>query len=119
MLKRLDDSFAVTLLKLIDQKGMNEIACYKRANVSKQTWYKILNEKGYRPSKSTVLSFAIALELSFNETQALLETVGYTLSKSSRFDVIISYFLLKERYDIFEIEETLLKFDQPTLASYH
>ncbi len=119
MLKHLDDSFAVTLLKLIDQKGMNEIACYKRANVSKQTWYKILNEKDYRPSKSTVLSFAIALELSFNETQALLETVGYTLSKSNRFDVIISYFLLKERYDIFEIEETLLKFDQPTLASYH
>jgi len=117
MIKNMDDTFAVTLMKLIDAKNMNDVECYKKANVSKQTWHKIMNDKNYKPSKTTVLSFAIALELSLDETQNLLETVGYTLSNSSKFDVIISYFLIKQIYDIFEIDETLFKFDQPTLGS--
>lgn len=118
MLKDLDDGFAVALLKLIDEKGINEVLCYKKANVSKQTWYKILNEKDYKPKKSTVLSFALSLSLSLEETQALLGTVGYTLSRSCKFDVIVSYFISHGKYDIYEIDQTLFQFDQPTLSSY-
>lgn len=118
LLRDMDDSFAVALLKLIDMRGMDDVECYKKANVSKQTWHKILNDKNYKPSKSTVLSFAVSLHLSLKETLSLLETVGYTLSKSSKFDVIVSYFISHEKYDIYEIDETLFHFDQPTLASY-
>ena len=116
MLEQLDDSFTVTLLKLIDAKGMTEVECYKKANVSKQTWYKIMNEENYKPSKNTVLSFAIALELSLEETDHLLATVGFTLSNSSKFDVIIEYFLINQVYDIFTINEVLFQFDQPCLG---
>lgn len=116
MLANIDDNFAVTLLKLIDFKGMTEVQCYKKANVSKQTWYKIMNEKDYKPSKNTIISFAIALELSLEETKHLLSTVGFTLSKSSKFDIIIEYFLINEQYDIFIINETLFKFDQVCLG---
>ena len=116
MLANIDDNFAVTLLKLIDIKGITDVECYKKANVSKQTWYKIMNEKDYKPSKNTVISFAIALELSLEETQHLLSTVGFTLSKSSKFDIIIEYFLLNEEYNIFTINETLFKFDQVCLG---
>ncbi|MBR2341152.1 MAG: O-acetyl-ADP-ribose deacetylase [Clostridia bacterium] len=116
MLSKIDDNFAVTLLKLIDIKGMSDVECYKKANVSKQTWYKIMNEKEYKPSKNTVISFAIALELSLEEAKRLLSTVGFTLSKSSKFDIIIEYFLLKEEYNIFIINETLFKFDQVCLG---
>lgn len=116
MLSHLDDSFSVSLLKLIDLKGITDVECYKKANVSKQTWYKIMNEKHYKPSKNTVISFAIALELSLEETKRLLSTVGFTLSKSSKFDVIIEYFLLNEEYNIFTINETLFKFDQTCLG---
>ena len=117
MLAEMDDSFAVTLLKLIDIKDMTDVECYKRANVSKQTWYKIMNDKEYRPSKNTVLSFAIALKLSLDEAKTLLSTVGFTLSKSSKFDIIIEYFLLSGEYDVFTINETLFKFDQPCLGA--
>ena len=117
MIRRMDDSFAVMLLKLIDVKGMEDVACYKKANVSKQTWYKIQNEKNYRPGKNTVLSFAIALELSLSETEALLASAGYALSRSSKFDVIITYFLINRIYDIYEIDQTLFQFDQPTLGA--
>lgn len=116
MLAEMDDSFAVTLLRLIDLKGMTDVECYKKANVSKQTWYKIMNEKDYRPSKNTVLSFAIALELSLEEAKRLLSTVGFALSRSSKFDIIIEFFLATENYDIFLINETLFKFDQPCLS---
>ena len=116
MLANLDDSFAVTLLKLIDIKGIKDVECYKRANVSRQTWYKILNERDYKPSKNTVLCFAIALKLSLEETKSLLKTVGFALSKSSKFDVIIEYFLINKIYDIFTINETLFEFDQVCLG---
>ena len=112
----MDDTFAVTLLKLIDLKGMTDVECYKKANVSKQTWYKILNEKNYKPSKNTVIAFAIALELTLEEANGLLATVGFTLSKSSIFDIIIEYFIIKQVYDIFIINETLFKFDQVCLG---
>ena len=116
MLSKLDDSFTVTLLKLIDAKGLTDVECYKKANVSKQTWYKIINEKGYKPSKNTVISFAIALELSLEETKHLLATVGFALSKSSIFDIIIEYFILNGIYNIFTINETLFHFDQTCLG---
>ena len=116
ILSNLDDNFAVTLFKLIDAKGISDVECYKRANVSKQTWYKILNEKEYRPSKNTIIAFAIALELSLEETKHLLSTVGFTFSRSSKFDVIIEYFILNGIYDVFVINETLFKFDQVCLG---
>lgn len=116
MLSNLDDTFAVTLMKLIDEKGMSDVECYKKANVSKQTWYKILNEKNYRPSKNTVIAFAIALELTLDETKSLLATVGFALSRSCKFDVVIEYFLVNGEYDIDVINQTLFKLDQVCLG---
>jgi hypothetical protein len=116
LLDKIDDTFAVSLMKLIDLKQISDVECYKKANVSKQTWYKILNEKDYKPSKNTVIAFAIALKLNYSETQKLLATVGFTLSKSSKFDLIIEYFLQNGVYDIMQINETLFEFDQPCLG---
>ena len=116
ILSGIDDSFSLTLMKLIDAKKMTDVECYKRANVSKQTWYKILNDKNYRPSKNTVIAFAIALNLSYDETQHLLSTVGFTLSKSSEFDLIIEYLIKQGCYDIMKINEILFEFDQPCLG---
>ena len=112
----MDKSFAYKLFDLIDERGMTDVECYKKANVSKQTWYKIMNEKNYKPSKNTVIAFAIALELTLEETNHLLATVGFALSKSNKFDIIIEYFLINGEYNIFTINETLFKFDQACLG---
>ena len=115
-LKKQDDSFAVTLLKLIDRKRMTDVQCYKRANVSKKTFWKINNDPKYKPSKPTVLAFAIALELSLPETEDLLRTVGFSLSHSSTFDMIIEFYIRQGVYDIYEINAALYQFDQMCLG---
>lgn len=102
-------------MKLIDAKGMKDVECYKKANVSKQTWYKIMNDKHYKPNKKTVISFSIALRLTLEETQNLLESVGFILSNSSLFDVIIMFCLQNGIYDVLEIDSILFKYDQETL----
>ncbi len=115
-LKNHDDSFAVTLLKLIDKKGMTDVECYKKANISRKTFSKINTDKNYKPSKQTAIAFAIALELNLEETEQLLKTVGFSLSHSNTFDLIIEFCINEKIYDVLEINEILYKYDQVCLG---
>ena len=116
-IKKCDDTFAVMLLKLIDKKKMDEVDCYKKANINKQTFYKINNDPKYRPSKPTVVAFALALELNMEETETLLRSAGFALTRNDKFDLIIRYYIENGIYDIFEINEALYKYDQTLLGS--
>lgn len=116
-LRSMDKGFAETLFDYIDAKGMTDVDCYKRANIDRKTFSKIKCSKTYKPSKVTVLSFAIALRLTLDETNHLLNTVGMSLSRSSKFDVIVEYFIKNGKYNIYEINETLFTFDQMLLGT--
>lgn len=117
LLSNLDASFSETLLALIDERGMTDAEVYHRANLSRQLFSKIRSNRAYRPTKQTAVALAVALELDPRQTQDLLGRAGLALSRSSKFDVIVRFFLERGVHDVFRINEALFAYDQPLLGS--
>lgn len=117
LLKDLDAGFSETLLQLIDRTGKKDSEIYKKANVDRRLFSKIRNNMDYKPSKTTALAFAFALELDIDETKDFIGRAGFALSHSSKFDVIVEYFLVNRNYNVFELNEVLFAFDQPLIGA--
>ena len=115
-LRAKDAGFTETLRDLIAQRGMKNSTVYKRANISKQHFSKIINDPDARPSKPTAIALALALELNLAETRDLIGRAGYALTNSSTFDLIIRYFIEKKQYNVVEINIALYEFDQSLLG---
>ena len=113
LISQMDETFSQRLLRMIRERDMSESEAYKKAYVDRRHFSKIKKDEEYAPNKKTVLAFSIALELTLDETKDLLRSAGYALSRSSKFDIIIVYFLQNKNYNMFEINEVLYEYGQP------
>lgn len=117
LLRQLDEGFSKTLLRLIDEKGLTDVQCYKRANIDRKLFSKIRSDPNYKPSKTTAIAFALALELTLPETQSLLARAGYTLSHSYLADIVVEACIQKGIFSVLDVNELLFSYDQPLLGS--
>lgn len=115
-IRKMDEPFSEKLLHLIDAKGKTDVEVYKKANLDRKLFSKIRKGGGYTPKKPTILALCIALELTLQETRDLLSRAGYAFSHASKFDIIVEYFIIHRRYNIFELNEVLFAYDQPQLG---
>lgn len=113
LMNQMDETFSQRLLRMIVERDLTDSEAYTKAYVDRRHFSKIRNDENYSPNKKTVLAFAIALELSIDEAKDLLGSAGFTLSRSSKTDIIVSYFLQNKIYDMFEINEVLDAYKQP------
>lgn len=113
LMEQMDETFSQKLLRMIMERGMTDSEAYTKAYVDRRHFSKIRNDEFYSPNKKTVLAFAIALELTLDEAKDLLACAGFALSRSSKVDIIVAYFLQNRIYDMFEINEILYEYGQP------
>lgn len=117
-LEKKEETFSETLFKIIDEKGIKDSTCYKKANIDRKLFSKIRSNKNYHPRKNTILSLALALELSLDDTKNLLNKAGYCFSTSSKKEIIIEFFISRHIYDIDTINEGLAEFNEPLLTNF-
>ena len=117
-LKKKDAGFIETLLENIQKRGYKNATVYKKANISKQHFSKLINDPEAKPSKATAVALCLALELNMEETRDLLSRAGYALSNSSVFDLIVQYHIENKKYNVLEINMVLYEFDQTLLGSF-
>lgn len=117
ILERSEDTFQQKLFKLIEESGMDDVTVYKKANIDRKVFSRIRCKKDYKPTKKTAVAFAIALQLDMPAMLDLLSRAGIAFSPSSKFDLIITYFVTNKVYDIYEINAALFKYGQPILGA--
>ena len=118
LLEQKHETFQQCLFRMIDARGLKDSEVYTKANIDRKHFSKIRCNPDYHPKKKTAVALAVALELSMEETTELLSKAEWALSSSSRFDIIVTYFIRNKKYDIIsEINPVLFKYDQPTLGA--
>ena len=116
LMNQMEETFSQRLLRMIDERGLTDSEVYTKAYVDRRHFSKIRKDINYAPNKKTVLAFAIALELSLDEAKDLLRSAGFALSRSSKTDIIVAYFLQNKIYDMFEINDVLYAYGQPVFG---
>lgn len=114
--EKLENTFSEELFNWIIKKDLSDVYVYKKANMDRKLFSKIRNNKNYKPSKINAIALAIALELTLEETKDFIGKAGYALTHSSKFDIIIEYFIVHNNYNIFDINEVLFDYDLPLIG---
>ena len=103
--------FQTMLFNLIDNKNLKDSDVYNKVHIDRRLFSKIRSNKDYHPSKETIILLGIALELSENELDELLESASYSLPKNNEYDLIIRFCFINKIFKIKDINDLLYEYD--------
>ena len=107
-------SFQDYLFSLIRDKQLSDVEVYRRSNIDRRLFSKMRNDN-YKPSKKSILALCIGLQLTLSQADTLLMKAGYSFADNDVSDVIIQYCLVEKIYDIIDVNEILLSYQQELL----
>ncbi len=110
-----EDTFQQRLFKLIDESGMTDVEVYKGANIDRKVFSKIRSNVNYKPTKKTAIALCISLHLDEETMKDLLARAEFALSPSSKFDLVIQYFVANKEYNLMKIEAALFEIAHDSL----
>ena len=116
-IENIDEGFSQFMLRKIDELGITDADCYKKAQLNRSHFNKIKNDPAYNIRKSTAIAIGLALELDRDTFDELIEKAGYALSNSSIFDLVICYCIEHQIYDVLKVNEILSDFEQDLLGA--
>jgi len=117
LLQQKEMTFSEALLDWLIRKDINDPDVYKKANIDRKLFSKIRKNPDYKPKKSTAIALALALELDLEETKEFIGRAGYALTHSSKYDIIIEFFINQKNYNVFEINEVLFAYNYPLIGA--
>lgn len=117
MLEQEEMTFSEALLDWLIRKDLSDPDVYKKANIDRKLFSKIRNNPDYKPKKNTAIALALAMELDLEETKEFIGRAGYALTHSSKYDIIIEYFIRQKNYNVFEINEVLFAYNYPLIGA--
>jgi len=117
VIKEVDETFSERLIRLANERNLTNVEVYKRANLRRQLFSKIISNKDYQPKKNTAIVLALALHLNLDETKDFLSRAGYALSSSSKSDIIVKFFIENNYYIVPDIDQALYDHGQEPLSN--
>ena len=114
-MRHLSDTFSEYLMYLIGEKHLKNADVYKRAIIDRKVFSKIKNNPDYHPQKLTALCLCVGAMLNLDESKDLLARAGYALSPCDKTDIIFSYFIENEIYDMIELDIQLEEHGLPCI----
>ena len=116
-MRHMSDTYSEYLMYLIQERNMENAEVWKRAIVDKKIFSKIKNNANYHPNKLTALCLCVGAKLNLDESKDLLARAGYALSPCNKTDIIFSYFIENEIYDMIELDIQLEEHGLPCIIS--
>lgn len=113
---KLEPNFSSKFLNYLNRSGKTNSEVYNKVGIDRRLFSKILSSKDYKPKKITVICLVIGMELTIEEAEDLLDSAGFSFSKSIMFDSLIKEFIEDENYDVDEINDILYKYNQPLIG---
>ena len=98
-----DGTFLQYLIKLLNEKNIDNATAYKSSNIDRKAFSKIMCGDTKIPQRKTVLALCIGLKLTLEESRNLLASAGMAFNPMDNMDLLLIDCIRNGQYSIMEV----------------